>query len=268
LRETGIELVVEAPGPLWVVGDAARLAQAVSNLVQNAAAFTPRDGRVTVTAASTGERASVVVRDTGSGIAAELLPHVFDAFARAEGGPQYGRGGLGLMLVKGVVELHGGQVYATSAGPGQGSEFGFWLPLAQEERPGGPPAVLPEARRLRILVVEDHRDSARTLRILLVHGGHEVALAYTGKEGVAAAREWRPDVVLCDLGLPEMDGFEVARTLRRQPETAGCRLIAISGYGQEGDRRRCKEVGFDLHLTKPVDPGELQRVLASLTVRS
>jgi signal transduction histidine kinase len=268
LREAGIELVVEAPGPLWVVGDAARLAQAVSNLVQNAAAFTPRGGRVTVAVrgASASERASVVVRDTGSGIAAELLPHVFDPFARAEVGPPHSRGGLGLMLVKGVVELHGGQVHASSPGPGQGSEFGFWLPLVQEERAGAQTAALPEARRLRILVVEDHKDAARTLRILLVRSGHEVALAYTGKEGVTAARDWRPNVVLCDLGLPEMDGFEVARTLRRQPETAGCRLIAISGYGQDDDRRRCKEVGFDLHLTKPVDPAELQRVLASLPV--
>ena len=136
--------------------------------------------------------------------------------------------------------------------------LGFWLPLAQEERPADAPA---RARPQRILIVEDNKDAARTLRILLVRSGHEVVLAHTGSAGVTAARDWRPDVVLCDLGLPEMDGFEVARTLRRQPETAGCRLIAVSGYGQEEDRRRCREAGFDAHLTKPVEAELLQQVL-------
>ena len=266
LRAAGIELVAEMPGALWVVGDAARLAQAVGNLIQNAAACTPRGGRVTVvSAAGAGGRVRVEVRDTGSGFAADLLPYVFDAFVRAGAFAEHDFCGLGLelMLVKGVVEAHGGEVHASSAGPGQGRELGFWLPLSAEEGPaeGALPAG---ARAQRILVVEDNKDAARTLRILLTRNGHEVALAYTGREGVAAARDWQPDVVLCDLGLPELDGFEVARVLRRQPETASCRLIAISGYGQDEDRRSSREAGFDLHLTKPVDPAELQRVLASL----
>ena len=158
-----------------------------------------------------------------------------------------------------MIESHGGEVHVSSEGTGGGTEFSFWLPQAAAVLPPPTPAAPGPAagRPLRILIVEDNKDAARTLRILLMRSGHEVTLAHTGKEGVVAARDRRPDVVLCDLGLPEMDGFEVARTLRREPETASCHLIAVSGYGQDDDRRRCKEVGFDLHLTKPVDPAEL-----------
>jgi len=128
--------------------------------------------------------------------------------------------------------------------------------------------MLPSARHLRILIVEDNRDAARTLQILLQRYGHEVALAHSGLAGMEAARHWQPEVVLCDLGLPEMDGYEVARALRSDPATAPARLIAVSGYGQEEDRRRSEECGFDLHLTKPVDPVELQRLLTILKVGS
>ena len=267
LREAGIELSVELPSaPLWVVGDAGRLSQSISNLVQNGGRRTPQGGRVTVAVTASADRANVRVRDSGGGIAADVLPHIFDGLSRADAGLDRSRGGLGLALLKGVIELHGGEVHASSGGADFGSEFSFWLPQAPEERPRPAPAAAGPiiGRPLRILIVEDNKDAARTLRILLMRSGHEVALAHTGKEGVVAARDGRPDVVLCDLGLPEMDGFEVARTLRREPETASCHLIAVSGYGQDDDRRRCKEVGFDLHLTKPVDPVELQRVLAAL----
>jgi CheY-like chemotaxis protein len=144
----------------------------------------------------------------------------------------------------------------------------FWFPLSG--KPQGvvnvPPAPLPSLNALRIVIIEDNQDTAKTLRVLLIRYGHEVEMAHTGPAGVETVRKWRPNVVLCDLGLPEMDGYEVARALRRDPETASLRLIAVSGYGQEEDRRRSEEAGFDLHLTKPIDPVELQRLLAILKV--
>jgi CheY-like chemotaxis protein len=148
----------------------------------------------------------------------------------------------------------------------QGAEIGFRLPLAQVPRPldGAPPATVRPALPLRILIVEDNRDAARTLAAVLARQGHQVMTAHSGTAGVQAAPRWRPDVVLCDLGLPGMDGFEVAAALRRDPALASTRLIAISGYGQADDHRRSEEAGFDLHLTKPVDPAELERLLADV----
>jgi CheY-like chemotaxis protein len=255
------------------MGDRVRLAQVVSNLLHNAAKFTDPGGRVAVAVPADARdgRAAVSVRDTGIGIEPQLLPHVFETFIQADRTLDRSRGGLGLglALVKGLVELQGGAVQASSPGLGQGSEFRFWLPLDEEApAPGGgsSPGAAAPARCLRVLVVEDHRDTARTLRVLLTRYGHEVELAHTGTAGVEVARRWRPDVVLSDLGLPELDGYQVARTLRRDPVTASVCLIAVSGYGQDEDRRRCREAGFDLHLTKPVDPVELQRLLAGVVV--
>src|SRR5262249_47212891 len=156
---------------------------------------------------------------------------------------------------------------ARSEGPGRGAEIGFSLPLGK--KPVAPPSdgpcpAVPAARKLRILIVEDNRDAARTLGALLTRGGPEVQVTHAGTAGVDPARRWGPDVVLSDLGLPEMDGYELALTLRRDPATAAARLIAVSGYGQEDDRRRSAEAGFDLHLVKPVDPVELQKLLAVL----
>lgn len=258
--------------PVWVTGDRTRLAQVLSNLLHNATKFTkPGDSvRVRLRADETNGRALVAVEDTGVGIEAHVLPAVFDTFAQADQGLDRRQGGLGLglALVKGLVQMHGGDVQAVSGGRGRGAELSFWLPLScapTMEEPAAPPPAAP-SRRLRVLIVEDHRDTAQTLAMLLRHFGHEVELAHTGIDGVAAARTWQPDVVLCDLGLPKMNGFEVASTLRADPATALIHLVAISGYGQKEDRERSANAGFDQHFTKPVDPAQIQNCLASLAI--
>jgi signal transduction histidine kinase/ActR/RegA family two-component response regulator len=273
LSSAGLELDLELSGErLRVRGDSLRLSQALSNLLHNAAKFTAPGGRVTVRAAAgmDGKRAEVSVRDTGAGIEPDVLPQVFEIFTQADHSLDRAMGGLGvgLAVVKGLVEMHGGEVRAESEGPGQGSEFSLLLPLLPAEA-----ASLAEKRvaaavekpaangARRILVVEDNPDAAATMRDFLELSGHEVELAVNGTDGVEAARQFHPEVVLCDLGLPGMDGFEVAARLRRDPDTASARLIAVTGYGQEEDRRRSKEAGFDFHLTKPVDPAQLKALL-------
>jgi signal transduction histidine kinase len=266
LEGKGLTLGLEMPPlPLWVEGDDTRLAQVMDNLLENAAKFTPRGGRVTAQAAAEGDQAVVRVRDTGMGVEPDLLPHVFESFTQADRSLDRSRGGLGLglALVRGLVQLHGGAVEAHSGGPGRGSTFSFRLPLARRE--AAAPARAPAGqfgRRLRILIVEDNPDTATTMRLLLELMGYEVAVAATGHAGVEATLRTHPDVVLCDIGLPGgMDGYAVARSVRQNPATARTRLIAVTGYGREEDRRRSREAGFDLHLTKPVDPAELQRRL-------
>jgi PAS domain S-box-containing protein len=268
LEAAGLALEVEAPaGPVWVSGDRTRLAQVLGNLLANAAKFTDRGGRATVRLAAAGDRAAVAVSDTGVGVDPAMLPRLFEAFSQADRSLERSQGGLGLglALVKGLVELHGGGVRADSAGPGRGATFTFWLPLDAEPpaaptpRPDGEAAA--PARR-RVLIVEDNVDAADSLRMLLEMAGHEVAVAYTGVAGLEAARARRPDVVLCDLGLPGLTGYEVARALRQGVETAGVRLIAVSGYGRDEDQRRARESGFDEVLVKPVSPAVLERLLA------
>jgi signal transduction histidine kinase/ActR/RegA family two-component response regulator len=266
--QLGLEMDLP-PTPLWVEGDATRLAQVVDNLLHNAGKFTNPGGRVTVRVQRADGQAAITVRDTGIGIAPDLLPHVFETLTQADATLERSQGGLGLglALVKGLVELHGGAVQAQSDGLGRGAAFTVTLPLQQEapeER--SPPAAAPAGRALRILMVEDNRDGAETLQTLLRLAGHEVALAVTGPEGVDMARRFRPDVVLCDIGLPGMDGFAVGRALREDPSTSRSRLIVLSGYGQEEDRRKSREAGFDLHLTKPVDPLDLLRLLRAQPV--
>ncbi|HEX9940388.1 MAG TPA: MEDS domain-containing protein [Thermoanaerobaculia bacterium] len=256
--------------PLLVRGDRLRLSQALSNLLDNAAKFTGPGGRISVRAArgAEGKRAEVTVRDNGAGIEPEELPYVFEVFTQGDHSLDRALGGLGvgLAVVKGLVEMHGGEVVARSEGPGKGSEFTFRLPLepaAVETRPAeeevAVAAAAPSARK--ILVVEDNPDAAATMRDFLELSGHEVELAASGADGVAAARQFHPEVVLCDLGLPGMSGYEVAAELRRDPATRSAKLIAVTGYGREEDRRRSKEAGFDLHLTKPVDPAQLRALL-------
>jgi signal transduction histidine kinase/ActR/RegA family two-component response regulator len=268
LEEAGLTLALELPaGPVWVEGDPTRLSQVVGNLLSNAEKFTNRGGDVSVRLATQPEerRAALTVRDTGIGIEPEMLPRIFEMFAQADRSLERTQGGmgLGLALVKGFVELQGGEVRAESSGVGRGAEFTILFPLAAppavtETLPA--PAAAPAGPR-RVLIVDDSRDTVETLHEVLKSFGHEVAFAYSGPEALKAARQFRPEVVLCDVGLPGMDGYEVAAALRRDPSTAGARLIAVTGYGQEGVQERSQGAGFDLHLTKPVDLEALQRLL-------
>jgi CheY-like chemotaxis protein len=268
--DAGVLLVVRAPEtPLWMTGDATRLTQVLDNLLGNARKFSDCGGTVTLDVSADPGRGRVVlrVRDTGMGIDADVLPRVFEVFSQADRSLDRSRGGLGLGLaiVKGLVELHQGQVGATSAGPGRGSEFTVTLPLEPEPAGAAEPAVVggPAApTRLRVLVIEDNCDAADSLKVLLEAYGHAATVAYTGAAGVEAARREPPDVVVCDTGLPGMDGFAVARALRGCPETASARLIALTGYGQEGDRERALAAGFDGHLVKPADPATLMGLFA------
>ncbi len=269
-EQAGLGLELDVPEvPVWVQGDPTRLAQVLSNLLQNAVKFTDRGGRVIVRVGveEAGRRAVLTVRDTGAGIEPDMLPRLFVAFAQADRSLERSKGGLGLglALVKGLVELHGGEVHAASEGPGSGAEFTVRLPRQPE-----PPALtaMPAApgraqKKLRILVVEDNQDAADSLKMLLELFGYDVAVAYSGPAGVKTAEDWQPDVVLCDIGLPGMNGYEVAGALRRNPVTAKARMIAVTGYGADEDRRRSKEASFDAHLTKPADPAALQELVAS-----
>jgi CheY-like chemotaxis protein len=255
--------------PIWVAGDRIRLAQVVGNLITNAIKSTDPGGRITVCLSTDAEaqQAAVAVHDTGIGIDPAMQQQVFDSFAQADRSLDRSRGGLGLglALVKGLIELHGGQVQVQSRGLGWGAEFMFTLPLEQrtasfEDGAAGPIPV----RSCRILVVEDNPLAAETLRDLLELSGHTVDVAFSGPAGVEAARRVQPEVVLCDIGLPGMDGYAVAKAVRRDPATADARLIALSGYGQEEDRRRSAESGFEQHLVKPVNYADLERLLAAV----
>jgi CheY-like chemotaxis protein/two-component sensor histidine kinase len=266
VEQAGLDLAVRVPAtPVWVVADATRVRQILENLLSNAMKFTDAGGRVEVTAEREGAQAVVRVSDTGVGIEAGQLPRLFQPLSQADQSLHRTKGGLGLglALVRGMAELHGGTAEAHSDGAGRGAEFTVRLPAEQE------PAALaetdtapaPAPRRLRVLVIEDHRDAAESLRMLLELRGHDVRVAYSGPEGVKMAKEWRPDVALCDIGLPGLDGYGVAIELRSSPETAHTRLIAITGYGQAEARQRCLDVGFEAHLTKPAEPQALLDLL-------
>jgi signal transduction histidine kinase/ActR/RegA family two-component response regulator len=268
--DPAIELVLPS-APLPVVGDRLRLAQALTQLLLNAVKFSagrPASRGVTVRAAARDDgRAEITVADHGPGIRPDLLPHIFEIFTQEAQSLERQSGGLGmgLAIVKGLVELHGGEVQAGNR-PGEGAELKVLLPLSPAPANANVP-ICAEQGALRVLVVEDNVDAGTTLCDFLELAGFEVALAASGREGVEAARRFLPAVVLCDLGLPEMNGFEVAVALRHDPATAGARLIAVTGYGRDEDRRRSREAGFDLHLTKPVDPIALRRLLRESTSR-
>lgn len=245
--------------PLWLMGDATRLAQVLSNLLTNAAKYTPHGGHITVRLDSAHGVARLSVADNGIGMTPDLLQRAFDPFVQGSRGLERAGGGLGigLTLVKNIVELHGGNVAVASEGADRGTRVTLELPLAAPAPSEESPAIdalqtLPPATS-RILVVDDNRDAADTLAELLRLQGHAVSLAYEGAQALALAERERPDVVLLDLGLPGMDGLEVARRLRAAPATARSRLIALTGYGQDSDRRATALAGFDAHLTKPVD---------------
>jgi two-component system CheB/CheR fusion protein len=251
--------------PLFVDGDLTRLAQALENLLSNAAKYTPPGGHIEVAARADGGQAILTVTDDGVGIPPSMLSRVFDMFTQVEA-PERSSGGLGigLTLVKRLVEMHGGTVAAHSDGLGRGSRFELRLPLAP---PRGEPLhreerLQPMPSPRRILVVDDNRDAADSLVMLLQGNGHEVQTAYDGEEALRSAAAMRPDIILMDLGLPGLSGYDVARRLRAQPWGNGMMLVALTGWGQEEDRRRSREVGFDLHMVKPLDLEALHEALA------
>ena len=257
------------PGqPVAIDGDLTRLAQVFSNLLTNAAKYSERGGRITLIAQRHEDEVTVSVRDTGIGIAADQLPRIFEMFSQVSTALERSQGGLGigLTLVRRLVEMHGGSVEARSEGLGRGSEFVVRLPIAIEasepQRRPDEPAV-PKSS-LRILIVDDNRDGADSLAMMLQIMGNEIATAYDGQEGVTAAERVRPDVVLLDIGLPKLNGYEAARRIRQQPWSKYPVLIAVTGWGQDEDRRRSREAGFDHHLVKPVDPNVLMELLAGL----
>ena len=259
------------PHPLDVEADPVRLAQVVSNLLTNAARYTEKKGHIWLTAAREAGRVVVRVRDDGIGIAPEMLPRIFDLFTQVDNSVARSHGGLGigLTLVKSLVEMHGGEVEARSAGLGQGSEFTVKLPPAAAEEAATPehagergePERTSAPAKWRVLVVDDNTDAADTLAMLLELSGSDVQVANDGLSALAAAASRRPDIIFLDIGMPHMDGYEVARRIRKTPSLDGVLLVALTGWGQEEDRRRSAEAGFDVHLVKPVEPGALETVL-------
>jgi PAS domain S-box-containing protein len=260
------------PEPISLVGDSIRLTQVIANLLNNAAKYTPPGGRILLAAGRSGEQIEIRVRDNGRGISPELLPRVFELFVQADTALDRGTGGLGigLTLSQSLVQLHGGTLEATSAGLDQGSEFIVRLPgTAAVQRGRFLPATTDAGRNRsrhpthNILVVDDSTDAANSLALLLRTMGHQVQLAYGGESALELARTYRPDVAVLDLAMPGMDGFELARRLRREPGFADLLLIALTGYGQEEDRRRTREAGFNVHFVKPADPSALEAVLSA-----
>ncbi len=264
----GHRLSVElGPDPLPMLGDPTRLDQVMTNLINNAAKYTEPGGSIALEAGRSGDWAEVRVADSGIGIPAEMLPHVFDLFTQVDRALDRSQGGLGigLTLVRRLVELHGGTVSARSDGPGRGSEFAVRLPLDLSARPwAGPtgPDRPSTAAPRRILVVDDQADAATILARLLRGRGHDVRVAADGASALLAAAEHRAEVVVLDIGLPGMDGYEAARRLRDLPTTRDALLIALTGYGQEDDVRRALEAGFDYHLVKPTDLDAIEAILA------
>jgi PAS domain S-box-containing protein len=269
------ELVENLPAePVWLEADPVRLAQVLANLLNNASKYTDERGRIILTAAREGRWAIVRVRDTGAGIPTDLLPRIFDLFAQGEWTRDQAQGGLGigLTLVRDLVRMHGGTVEAFSEGLEHGSEFVVRLP-ALEHRPAllvpggasGTAADEPATAR-RVLVVDDNTDAAETLALMLQLAGHDTRTAPDGPSALALARTFRPEVVLLDIGLPGMDGHEVARRLRQERGCGGLLLIAVTGYGQAADKQQAREAGFDHYLVKPINLAALCRV-AGLALR-
>jgi len=260
---------------LTVDGDALRLAQIVSNLLTNAAKYTEAGGRITMRAEQVGADVELRVRDTGIGISAEMLPRIFDLFVqepqtldRSSGGL-----GLGLAIVRSLVTAHGGTVRVSSEGLGRGSEFTIRLPLVpvaefatatSTTAADALAARLPRTDGLRVLVVDDNEDAGDTLREVLQATGHDVRVARNGPAALLVCAEFLPDVALLDIGLPVMDGYELANRLRELPGVSAMRLVAVTGYGQEADRERSLVAGFDRHLVKPLDHAALERMLRDL----
>lgn len=262
------DLTVDVPvEPIWLDADPTRIAQVIANLLNNAAKYSPRGAPITLQAAVENQSLWIRLTDRGMGIAKEMLPRVFDMFTQL--GNDTGPGlGIGLALVRHLVEMHGGSVGVESGGLGEGSTFSIRLPLAESAHESSSvEAAAHVAKGLRVLVVDDNVDAAEALSALLELSGHSTRLVHTGSKALAAALEFAPNVVLLDIGLPELDGYEVARMLRKEPTLKQPALIALTGWGTEEDRRQARNAGFDEHLVKPVDTARLTAVLSSVSRR-
>ena len=257
---------------LLVDADPVRISQVVGNLLSNSAKYTPANGHISLTAHRDGNQAVLQIRDNGIGIAPDMLPHVFELFVQADHSATKAQGGLGigLTIVKNLVEMHGGSIAARSAGLGKGSEFEARLPLLTGKR-RDPNAIRTEERKQpnpisghRLLVVDDNKDAAMSLAMLLRLDGHEVQIAHDGTSALELAKSYGPEMVFLDLGMPGMDGYQVARQMRQQPGLQNVVLAALTGWGQQEDRRRTAEAGFDHHLVKPLEPMVLEQLIAQL----
>jgi PAS domain S-box-containing protein len=259
--------------PLVVTADLTRMAQALSNLLNNAAKYTRTGGHIQLSASRAGGEAVIRVQDDGIGIPPEMLSRIFELFMQVDTSLERAQGGLGIGLTisRSLVEMHGGTLEAASAGPDRGSELVVRLPLAAErEDPAsgsGEPGAEGAAAGLRILVVDDNEDSADSLALWLGLMGHETRTAHGGPQALEMAMEFRPEVILLDIGMPGMNGYEVAAQLRERPETQRTVIVAMTGWGQDEDRRRSREAGFERHLVKPLDPRELTGLLAAIATR-
>jgi PAS domain S-box-containing protein len=261
-------LVFEPPSqPVVLNADPTRLYQVIQNLLNNAAKYTPAGGTIWLSGTRSGDEAVISVRDTGIGIAAEDIPSLFEMFAQLPSGLKHSQGGLGigLSLVQTLAQLHGGTVSAASVGIGLGSEFVVRLPVSEDQ--GSPPTVAQHvtrprsAKQHRVLIIDDNEDAATSLALLLESEGHAVCTAFDGKNGLRLAHDFSPGAIVLDIGLPDTDGYEVARLIRQQPSGQVKLMIAVTGWGQEADKQAAKNAGFDFHFTKPVD---LDRLLAVL----
>jgi signal transduction histidine kinase len=270
IQVRGHRLQVALPTePIWLMADTTRLTQVFANLLNNAAKFTPERGEIFVTARVVEKTVEVSVRDTGIGISGPMLQRVFELFAQAESSPARAQGGLGigLTLARDLVEMHGGTVEAKSGGEGKGTEMLVRLPVADgitqpsrsAPRPGGAPQ-----RGRRVIVIDDNIDAGKTLADLLELWGHEVITLSRGADAVETARSFKPDIMFIDIGLPDLDGYQVARNLRQVPELSRVVLIALTGYGQEEDRLQALAAGFDQHRVKPLDVGPLESLLGAV----
>jgi two-component system CheB/CheR fusion protein len=267
LDEKGLTLQMSVDsGPYWVHADSARLVQALSNLLANAEKFTPRGGRVLVTLRHEDGQGTLEIRDTGIGIAGDLGQHLFEPFVQAPQTMERASGGLGLGLamVKAVVELHRGKVAIASEGIGKGTTITLSLPLTTAPPSDeGRAAAGPQGPR-RVLVIEDNLDAAESLRDALALGGHEVEVAADGPSGIEKARQFQPGIVICDIGLPGMDGYQVARRLREDAALRDTYLVALTGYARPEDLERAADAGFDQHVAKPATVERLCQLLVNL----
>jgi signal transduction histidine kinase/ActR/RegA family two-component response regulator len=264
VKQADRKLVVSLPtSPMLVHGDAVRLTQVLSNLINNAVKFSEPGESIALTASRDGEEVVLAVRDRGIGIPTDKLEEVFEMFSQLDRSLERSKSGLGLglALARQIVQMHGGTIRASSAGPGQGSEFTVRLPLLPPSAAGleSPQAMQGKPRdRRKILIADDNRDAADSMGMLLSAAGHEVEVVYDGLEALAAARRVHPEVMVLDIGMPGMNGYDLARALRREPWSARTVIIALTGWGQDGDRQRSTDAGIDRHLVKPVERDMLE----------